>query len=220
MSRLRVDGLFASGPRRYESLLEDPLVTDWIDVYRSASTKEDYLRSLYTVYVRSKLLPGQLLDLGPDDARRVVMDVAREYVREDKLVSARMIQTAVKSFHEHHDRVIKFKHVDRIRYVRKKIAYEVIPSKEQIYRMADAFKKQGKVRLRSRVVILCLFQSGVRVNCLLNWRIGMVRDQLYPEIKIPVHLKITNAVDTKLSGYGLSHYHTFLQGEAAQALRD
>jgi len=147
------------------------------------------------------------------------MNVVQEYLKKDKIIAARQIQTVAKSFYEYHDRVIRFKRVDRIRRVRKKIAYEVVPSKDQIYRIADAFKKQGKMRIRNKAIILCLFQSGVRVHCLLNWRVGMVREQLYPEIKVPVRLKITNQVDTKLSSYGLSYYYTFLQVEAAQALR-
>jgi len=148
------------------------------------------------------------------------MNVVKEYLRQDKLTAARQIQTAAKSFFEYHDRAIKFKRLDQIKRARKKVAYEVIPSKDQIYRMADAFKKEGVLRLRSRAIILCLYQSGVRVNCLLNWRVAMVREQLYPEIRIPIRLKITNQVDTKLSGYGLPYYCTFLQVEAAQALRD
>jgi len=35
-----------------------------------------------------------------------------------------------------------------------------------------------------------------------------------------VRLKITNAVDTKLSGYGLPYWYAFLQAEAAKALKD
>jgi integrase len=148
------------------------------------------------------------------------MNIVQGYLREDKLVAARLIQATVRSFFEYHDRVIKFKRVDKVRYVRKKVAYELIPSKDQVYRMAEAYKKEGKVRLRNRAVILCLFQSGVRVNCLLNWRVGMVRDQLYPETKIPMRLRVTNQVDTKLSGYGLPYYYTFLQVQAAQALKE
>jgi len=215
-----VDGLFASGPKCYEGLLADPLVSDWISVYRSENTRDDYLRSLNVVCVRSKLSPRQLLDLNPDEARGVVMSVVKEYLKDDKLVAASKIQVASKSFFEYHDRPIKFRRVDVVKRVRKKIAYEIIASRDQIYRMADVVKKHGLLRLRSRAIILCLYQSGVRVNCLLNWRVGMVRDQLYPEIRIPVRLKITNQVDTKLAGYGLSHYYTFLQAEAAQALRD
>jgi len=220
MSSRAVDGLFVSGPKCYQGLLADPLVNDWIGVYRSPNTRDDYLRWLNLICVRSKLSPRQLLDLGPDEARRVVMSVVGEYLKRDKVIAARQVQTVAKSFFEYHDRVIRFKRVDRIRRVRKKIAYEVVPSKEQIYRMADAFKKQGKMRIRNKAIILCLFQSGVRVHCLLNWRVSMVREQLYPEIKVPVCLKITNALDTKLSSYGLSYYCTFLQVEAAQALRD
>jgi len=47
----------------------------------------------------------------------------------------------------------------------------------------------------------------------------MVREQLYSETKLPVRLKITNALDTKLSSYGLPYYYAFLQAEAAQALK-
>jgi len=220
LGRLRVKGLFVSGPKCYDGLLADPSVSDWISLYRSANTRDGYLRVLNEVCVRSGLSPGRLLALDSDEARRVVMSVVGEYLKQDKITAARQIQTAVKSFFEYHDRVIKFRRVDHVRHVRKKIAYEVIPSRDQIYRMADAFKKQGKIRIRNRAIILCLFQSGVRVNSLLNWRVGMVRAQLYPEIKVPVRLKITNQVDTKLAGYGLSHYYTFLQAEAAQALRD
>ena len=45
-------------------------------------------------------------------------------------------------------------------------------------------------------------------------------DLLYPTVRVPVYLKITNQMDTKLSGYGLDYYYTFLQREAAEALRD
>ena len=196
------------------------MVCDWVESYRSAGTREVYLCWFNVLCVRSKLSPSQLLELNPDEARGVVMNVVKEYLRQDKLTAARQIQTAAKSYFEYHDRAIKFKRLDQIKRARKKVAYEVIPSKDQIYRMADAFKKHGLLRLRSRAIVLCLYQSGVRVNCLLNWRVAMVREQLYPDIKIHVRLKITNQVDTKLSGYGLPHYCTFLQVEAAQALRD
>jgi len=93
------------------------------------------------------------LDLGPDEARRVAMNIVQGNLKEDKLVAARKIQTALKSFFEFHDRVIKLKRIDKIRYVREKIAYEVIPNRDQVYRMVDVFKE---LRLRSRAVILCL----------------------------------------------------------------
>jgi len=222
LARLRdpVTRLFVSGPKCYASLLEDPLVEEWIGSYRCEKTRDGYLRYLLRICVESASSPGRLLELGPEEARGVVMRIVQGCLKEDKIVTARHIQAVAKSFFEFHDRVIKFKRVDRIKKIRKKIAYEVIPSKDQIYRMADAVKKKCLKRIRNRAVILCLFQSGARVGCLLNWLVSMVRDQLYPEIKIPVRLKITNAIDTKLSGYGLSYYYTFLQAEAAQALKE
>jgi len=138
---LRNRGLFVSGLRSYDGLLADPLISGWIDIYRSANTREAYLHWLNVLCARSELLPRQLLDLGPDEARRVVMNIVQGYLKQDKLMAAKQIQTAVKSFFEYHDRVIKFRRVDRIKRIRKKVAYEVIPSKDQIYRMTNVLNK-------------------------------------------------------------------------------
>jgi integrase len=48
----------------------------------------------------------------------------------------------------------------------------------------------------------------------------LFREQLYPVIKQPVRIRVTPAMDTKLNLYGLSHYVTGLQSDAAQALND
>ena len=48
----------------------------------------------------------------------------------------------------------------------------------------------------------------------------MVKDQLYPEIRVPIRIKVSPAMDTKLNLYGLSYYMTGLQQEAAESLRD
>jgi len=42
LNRLRVSGLFASGPRSYDGLSEDSLVCGWISVYRSSGTRDRY----------------------------------------------------------------------------------------------------------------------------------------------------------------------------------
>jgi len=85
---------------------------------------------------------------------------------------------------------------------RKKIIDEIIPSKDQIYRMADA-SLSLKADLRNRAIILCLFQSGVRQGCLCRWTYRLIGDQLYPEVKAPVKLMITSETDAKLQSYGL-----------------
>ena len=72
--------------------------------------------------------------------------------------------------------------------------------------------------LRNRAVILCLFQSGVRSNCIRRWNYGLIKDSLFPELKVPVRLRITKDFDTKLIGQ-VAYYYTFLQDEAAEALK-
>jgi len=214
-------GMFLSGPHSFQVLLQDPLVSRWIRSYQNAKTREDYARALELILHRTGLSPGQLLDLELKDARESVMDIVRDYLEEQKYASARQLQTTAKSFFEFHDKQLVFKKAERIKKIRKKVAFEVIPTRDQVYAMADYIKKTDSPdRIRTRAVILCLFQSGVRVGCLCRWTVGMVRNQLYPSIKAPVYLKITNQMDTKLSGYGLPYYYTFLQQEAAEALRE
>jgi len=209
------------GPHSFEPLMKDPLVSRWIRSYQSPKTREDYARALDIVLKRTGLGPRGLLDLELGEARQRVMDIVRDYLQEKKYAIARQMQTAVKSFFEFHDKQLAFKRAERIKKIRKKIAIEVIPSKEQVYAMANYIKKlDSPDRIRTRAIILCLYQSGVRVGCLCKWTAGMVRGQLYPTIRVPVYLKITNQMDTKLSGYGLDYYYTFLQREAAEALRD
>jgi integrase len=209
------------GPQSFEPLLKDPLVSSWIRSYQKVKTREDYARALDLVLKRTNLTPKQLLDLELTEARKKIMDVVRDYLDEERYATARQIQTATKSFFEIHDKQLVFKKAERIKKIRKKVAIELIPSKEQVYGMANYIKKQQSPdRVRTRAIILCLFQSGVRVGCLCKWTLGLVRGQLYPAVKTSIYLKITNQMDTKLSGYGLDYYYTFLQHEATQALRD
>jgi hypothetical protein len=56
--------------------------------------------------------------------------------------------------------------------------------------------------LRNKALILSLWQSGVRNNCLCKWTIGMIREYLYPTVRVPVPLKVTAEIDTKISMYG------------------
>jgi len=91
----------------------------------------------------------------------------------------------------------------------------VIPDKPDVYRMVDVAGS-----LRNKAILLCLFQSGVCVNCLCRWNYGMFKDQLYLAIRLPVRIKVAPSLDSKLSGYGLTHYWTFLHAEAASALKE
>jgi len=142
-----------------------------------------------------------------------IMTVVAKWRDQGKVVTAKTIQGALQRFLEYHDRPINLKAKQKIRAVHRKIAIETIPTKEQVYAMASSGS------MRNRALILCLFQSGVRVNCLSRWKVGMFRDQLFPEVKVPTTIKITSDLDSKLNGYELPYYPAFLQKEAAMALK-
>jgi len=214
-------GMYLAGPPSFKPLLQDPLVSRWLRSYQNAKTREDYGRAFERIVKRTSLSAKQLLELEVKDARERIMDIVTDYLEQKQYAAARQIQTAGKNFFEFHDKQLLFKKSQHVKKIRKKIAIEVIPTKEQVYAMADYIKKADSAdRIRTRAIILCLYESGVRVGCLCRWTVGMVRNQLYPTIKVPVYLKITYELDTKLSGYGLPYYHTFLQKEAAEALRE
>jgi integrase len=173
------------------------------------------LRSLEKVCKASGLDPQQLVELGDKEAKAIIKRVSQEKLQSGHAAMARRIQIAMKGFFEANDRELRFRKVERIKVPAKKVSVEVIPDKIQAYNMADVSRS-----LRNRSIILCAFQSGVRIGCLCKWRYGHVKDQLYPEIKVPVRIKVTSDMDSKIAGYGLSYYYAFLAAEGAQALKD
>lgn len=213
--------MYLAGAKSYEALLKDPLTQEWLEGYGNLKTREDYARAFMIILRGTGLTTKQLLDLDKADARKRVLAIVREYERAGRVAAAIQIQAAAAAFFEQHDKPLGFKKKDRIKKKRKKVAIELIPNKLQVYAMAEYIKKPDSPdRIRTRAIILCLYHSGVRVGCLSRWTVGLVREQLYPNIQVPVRLRITNQLDKKLSEYGLDYYYTFLQNEAATALRE
>ena len=210
-------GWFGKGPRSFEWLLKHRVVRDWIDSYTSESTRNQRLYILAKVVKAGRLeQPEELLELSDLQAKNLIKRVCQFYIQNGKSAYARTVSITMRLFYESHDREIKFKRSERIRSPRlKKINIEHIPTKAEVYRMADLAGS-----LRNRAIILSLYESGVRPNCICNWNYGLVAAQLYPEIKEPVQLKIIPDLDTKLNLYGLPYYITFLANESAEALRD
>jgi site-specific recombinase XerD len=240
-------GRFVSRPPSYEPLLVSQAIRNWIDSYRSPSSRSGMLYTLKQVLDYENIGPEEFLRLSDKEIKDLTRKIVLKHLQEQKYASARRIQTAVKTFLEANDREIKFKRKELVSIPKKKVAHEIIPTKYDIYRMANTILVyKPHITLRNKAIILCLFQSGVRVSCLCRWTYGMVEPFLYrPEetlerlrkeageivdvddiykiktdILVPVRLKITNQIDTKLGGYGLGYYYTFLSYEAAKALKD
>ncbi len=83
--------------------------------------------------------------------------------------------------------------------------------------------------MRNRALVLCFAMTGVRKNCMKRWTYGLARPCLegfcghtHPEsrelIGLPVYLKITTSLDTKLREYKVPYYHTFLNSDGVTAL--
>lgn len=204
---------FAPGPRSYDYLMEFKVVRDWVMNY-PGSTLANYLYGLEEFLKSAGVKdPGELLE--DSRVKGLLLDYVRRLQGEGKATKAWNHVKAIKSFMAYHDRPITLKRQERVKVQRKKVVYEHVPSKKEIYMMLGA-----PANLRDEAVILSLWQSGVRVGCLCRWQVGMVYDQLYPEVKVPVVLKISSETDTKLSGYSLGYYVTFLGKEAAEAVKE
>lgn len=198
----------------YGWLLDYDEINLWIDDYTSYHTRDGYLSCMNYFLEHAKLKPPDLLSLSPDEIIKKYTRVKQKYLKEGKNETARKIYIVLRSFFDAHRRSIPFTRRDKVVRTAKKIRKQQIPEKEDIYRMADSAGT-----LRNRALILCLFQSGVRSNCIRRWTYGMVKQFIDPKLIVPVRIRITPDIDTKLTNYAVTYYYTFLQDEAAEALK-
>ena len=94
----------------------------------------------------------------------------------------------------------------------KRASYERIPNRKEMYKIIDMASG-----LRDKTILALLFQSGIRVNALTRLTVGMVRKQL-EENKCPLRLRIRDEIDTKMQGYGIAYYDTFVVQECIELL--
>lgn len=206
-------GYFIKAGKSYDYLLEYSCVKEWVASY-SANTKKHYLQALEKFCKWTNSNPDDLLELDPKEAKEKVLRFAKEYAGDGKHGKAVSIFNGLKSFFGYHNKQLNFNRYRRqfIKNIRKKVDYELIPNNELVYRMVDVCR-----RPIDRAVILFLFQSGIRVNALHRLNYGHVREQLERN-RVPIRLKITSNIDTKLRGVGLSYYYSFIGKEAVYAL--
>jgi integrase len=154
--------------------------------------------------------PDALLQLSDVDAVDVIRKYSFKYEQEGKLKMAQMVKTVFKSFFAANNRELRSPHL-RVRKVAKtKRTYtKIVPTKDQVYAMADASPS-----LRDRAIILTLWQSGLRNQTLRNLTIGHVKEGLLNG-DIPLKLEITPDIDKKNLR---EPYYTFLETDAVDAV--
>jgi len=222
LKRDKATGRFISvGPYPWEVFMEKhKVVKEWLE-NRPFGTKDQYCRKLMHFCETMNVTPEEFLAMDRFKARDLVWSYVKPFINES-VTKAKNCLAALKSFYRSKDgEILPFdsarggKHYFNVKR-RKKAAYEHIPTKAEMYRIIDAANN-----IRDKAILLVLFQSGIRVGALCNLKFKHVKDQLYREDgpKIPLRLRITDDIDTKLRGYAISFYDTFLQGEAVNALK-
>jgi len=203
---------------KYEPFIRaHPRVETWLKD-RPKGTRNRFCSLLMDFCEDMNVTPAEWQDL----SRREARDLAWRWISTFKGSMSAKASTALgmfKSFYRNKDgEQLPFdsgrggKHY--IKREAKKASYEIIPDKTQTYQVIDAAG-----HLRDRAMFLLAFQAGVRENVLCHLKFGHVREQLYPEPKIPLMLKVTPDLDIKLASHEIPFYYTGLQGEAVQVLR-
>jgi len=215
-------GLFVSaGPQAWQVFMKKhSCVEEWLK-RRPSGTQSQYGRRLMNFCESMNVSPEEFLRLDRLASRDLVWQFVEPFIEESSS-KAKNNLAALKSFYRSKDgETLPFDsrrggkhHFNSKR--RKKAALEHVPNRSEMYRIIDATNN-----FRDRAMFLILFQSGIRVNALCSLKFKDVKSQLYRQEgpKIPLRLCITDEIDTKLRGYSIDFYDTFLQGEAVEALR-
>jgi site-specific recombinase XerD len=216
-------GYFVSAPKVFEPMLKDDSVQKWVSKLKEKTgwraTIPGFLRTLYKFSKYYGKSPSELVSsaLGEQIAERPeelvpasseVREVAQKFVNEmldsGKRESARQTRTCLTSFFRANSVSLN---LDAIPKVAKKI--EVIPSKEQVYFMADY-----ACSLRDRAIILCMYQSGLGITVLRNLNYEHVKEQIEKN-KIPIRVHVTSNIVNKPLPVT---YYAFFGAEACETL--
>jgi site-specific recombinase XerD len=194
---------------------EHETVKEWLE-RRPLGTQRNYILHLRKFCEFSKIAPEQFQELDPKSARDLVWSYLKTVL--DRPSVASLASAALKSFYRNYDGVtLPFdgskggKH--NIHKRRTKACIEHVPSKREVCQIIDM-----SASLRDKAMYLILFESGIRVNALLRLKYGHVREQL-EKGTVPLHLQITDELDTKLRGYDLPFYDAFIGAEAVDTLK-
>ena len=156
--------------------------------------------------------PDRLLGLAKREIEEKVQAFCDRYNEEGKARSAHSALNCLRSFFKHNG--IGRLELDGYQW-RKSRRPEYVPTKEDIYQMADHCDERG------RAIILCTFQSGLRNAALRALKYGDIREQLEGD-KIPVIIHVDSRLRSRIPEACKedAEYFTFFGKEATEALRE
>lgn len=200
-------GYFVSTTPEYKPLLKDENVQKWIlNLKKKAGSKTtvpNFLRTLHKFTRYSGKSPNELITIASSTKKldlqeeltsatpeitKLVQKFLNELLSSRKQEKARHVRTCLMSFFKANGISLELESIPRV--TKKE---EIIPSKEQIYTMADYAGSP-----RNRAIILCMYQSGLGITALRNLKIGHVKEQLEKN-RIPIRIRITSRINEKAS---------------------
>ena len=182
---------------------------------QAESSREVYLRILERLCQAKNMTPDDLVKKSKEELEELVQDYSAEVKRQGRSRSyvnglIKRLKTFLRA-NGHDNLKIQSYHMPS----RYRKTPEYIPTKEEVYSIADSAKT-----LRDRALILCLWSSGVRVNtfCALNYE--DVKDELEKDLKV-VMLPVFPGMKQRHPDAckGNIPYHTFFSIEAVEALK-
>lgn len=200
---------------RNEFIDSHPIVKKWLRG-KPTNTIKNYALKLKTFCEFSNITPEQFVKMSNNEA----VDIAWDYIvtiKDEHPSVAAIVLCSVKSLYRRVNREQLNFDGNGEHYFnqkrRKRAATEHVPSNEEVYLIAEHC-----TTLRDKTIVHVAFQSGIRINALCKLTYGMVRRQL-KDGKVPLRLRITPDIDTKLRRSKVDFYDTFLNTEAVEMLQ-
>jgi site-specific recombinase XerD len=200
---------------RDEFIDSHPIVKKWLRG-KPTNTIKNYALKLKTFCEFSSITPEQFVKMSNNEA----VDIAWDYIvtiKDEHPSVAAIVLCSVKSLYRSVNREQLNFDGNGEHYFnqkrRKRAATEHVPTNEEVYLIAEHC-----TTLRDKTIVHAAFQSGIRINALCKLTYGMIRRQL-KDGEVPLQLRITPDIDTKLRRSKVDFYDTFLNTEAVEMLQ-
>ncbi|MBN1244305.1 tyrosine-type recombinase/integrase [Candidatus Bathyarchaeota archaeon] len=183
---------------------------------RSEASRRLYLRTLFKFCESTGKNPNELVKLRRKRAEKLVQEFADSIMGTSPRYSNLAIAILKAFFVSNGFKGIRALELETYHAPRRfRISHEYIPTKSEVYRMADSAGS-----LRDRAIILTLFSTGLRNSTLRAVLYSDIAEELnnnFANIMVPVYPGMKKIVPNACKG-GIPYY-SFTNEEASQAIK-
>ena len=211
-------GVFV-GNMQCSHLRNDPIVQDWLALYPPGT--QNLYRSTFNIFLNvSGVTTEDLVAMETPKLKAPTKSVMGSLLNGGRVSAAKRVMNVMKSFGNHYDKYMRFAYNEKVRVGR--IKNQIPPKPDQVYKIAAAAAARSQpASPRNKAMVLFDWVTALRSNAICFARCGAVMG--YSENDCPIPLKVGNkfqkvggdlwVTDTKLSGYGVDYYYTFIAKE-------